>query len=893
MPRMHHEQDFCSWLRRARVAADLTQEALAEAVGCAAQTLRAFESGRRRPSREMALRIASALELPAEERDAFLRLARLRKPSPGRATAAAEPSLVDAARQDDYVPPPDALIGRHALLEQVRRTVLEEQRRLVTLLGPGGIGKTRLALHAAADLAGHFADGVAFVGLTAAATADEAVTAIASAVGCPLLGATSPETALLAFLRPRAQLLVLDNLEQLLASEHGDRLGQLLSGIAHEAAGVRVLVTSRERLRLRAEWVIEVTGLTLPADDGAQPIERSEAVLLFLERARQVSDSFALTPDNRAAVARICRLLGGVPLAIELAAAWTRTLSCQEIAEEVERSIDFLTLEERDRPSRHRSLRAVIDHSWRLLSPAERRLLARMSVFRGGCRRDELVPVVAAAGGAQALSREAQLAALRGVASLVDKSLARRTLDRRGETRYDLHELVRQYAADALQRDQDEYAEARERHCAAYAALLERHEPSLRGAGQAEALALLADEIDNLRSAWQWAIARGDAARVTQMLEPLWQFYEGRGWFQEAAATFTQSAEAWRAAIAQTGRDEAEDGFVYGALLAVQGWFAYRVGRLTDAQAALAQSVERLRPFGERRALAHALSFLGVTRLYAGDHSGARAACEESAALYRALGYEWGWAYCRGTLGVIAGAVGQADEGVAHWRAALDVYRTLGDARLTAMSLNFLGAAVAAAGDEREAERLLSEALALGRSIDDPLIVAFALLELGRLSARHASYDAAQAQFAESLALFRTLGDRQRVALVLSHLGQVALEQDSYAEAQRQYTESYLAAAGARSAPGLLGALAGFAALLQRRGAHAEALQLANMVRRHPAATAELRARMDELAAASAAQLPAHGAEAEVGRLHLELLDDIAAAAGGGLPLWLERVLAA
>jgi|GEM_PF-597906 len=890
---MDHEHSFGDWLRRTRLDADLTQEALAEAVGCAAETLRAFESGRRRPSREMALRIAAALHIPPEEHAAFLQRARQRVAPPAAASpvldAAPSPASALAPLYSVPRPPRDALIGRAELLQRVQRALLDDQHALVTLLGPGGIGKTRLALHLAADLAEHLRDGVVFVPLASASTVDEALTAIAAALGCPLPGGAPPEHALLAFLRDRALLLVLDNLEQLLVAPQSERLGDLLAHITRDAPDVRVLATSRERLRLRAEWVVEVAGLTLPDEQQAEAAERSEAVLLFLERARQLSDSFALTPANRAAIARICRLLDGVPLAVELAAAWTHVLPPDEIADEVARSLDFLAVEERDRPERHRSLRAVIEHSWRLLSPAERTLLARLSVFRGGCRREALAAALVDEGG-NASAPAAQLAALRAVAALVDKSLVRRVSDHQGEARYDLHELVRQYAAAMLRQDADEYVRAHEQHCAVYVELLQRQESVLWSADQGAALAVLTDEADNLRAAWQWVVTQRDADRVLAMLDPLWRFYEGRGWFREASATFAQASAHWATGGGKASPPEAA-AVAHGALLALHGWFAYRVGRLADAQAALEWAVTMLRPARRSRWLAHALSFLGVVQLYAGAYPAARAACEEGAALYQTLGHEWGWAYCCGTLGVIAAATGDAAEGMARWQTALDVYRALGDARLQAMSLTFLGAATGAAGNDLEAERLLDEALALSRAIDEPLITTFALFELGVLNTRRARYEAAEGYLAESLARLRTLGERHRVVLVLTQLGEVALAQGDDGVARQHYTESYASAAAAQSLPGMLGALGGFASLLARRGAPAEAFRLAAALLRHQATRAETRGRMEQLCAHLGVRLTAQERVASPVQLPVDLSRLGDADWSGELLSWLNELM--
>ncbi|HYF64886.1 MAG TPA: helix-turn-helix domain-containing protein, partial [Herpetosiphonaceae bacterium] len=520
---MNADHDFGMRLRQARAEYDLTQEALAEQIGCSPQTVRAFETGRRRPSREMAARIADILRVPAGEQAAFIRLARSVPPARDEADAGAASREAPPARRLSVQLPAASLIGRHADLLSLSQALIGAGRRLVTLLGPGGIGKTRLATQAAADLADHFANGAVVVPLAPATSFGEVVTAIAEAVGCSLLGARDQAAALLAFLREQRLLLVLDNLEHLLGDGQGEPVIALIAGILRETEGVHLLITSRERLRLRDEWVLAVDGLGLPGDERVSSIDRSEAVMLFLARARQAEADFALTPDNRAAVARICRLLGGAPLGIELAAGWVRVLSCEEIAAEIARSIDFLVLADRDLPARHRSLRAVIEHSWLLLAPAEQRLLAGLSVFHGGCRREAINAVL---GGAPA-----GLLAL--LAALVDKSLVRRSTDDQGVTRYDLHEVVRQYAAGRLAEDPAEQAMIAERYGAFYAEWAAGQEPILKSAAQKQALRAIVIEIDNIRAAWRSACERADARLLRRMALVLDWFYEVRGWNSE------------------------------------------------------------------------------------------------------------------------------------------------------------------------------------------------------------------------------------------------------------------------------------------------------------------------------------------------------------------------
>ncbi|MBX0328929.1 helix-turn-helix domain-containing protein [Oscillochloris sp. ZM17-4] len=517
---------FGLWLKRARRARDLTQEMLAEQVGCATPTLQKIEQGARRPSRELAELLLDALGAPLADRDAILRAARA--PVGVETAVPAEPAPPAPPRA--RIPAPASpLVGRDAERADLRRILADPSCRLLTIVGPGGIGKTRMALQAVADLldplapAAGLADGAAWVSLAPLTSTDQAPAAIAAALDIPLYGALAPDAQLVAAMRERQMLLALDNLE------HLPDIAVLLASILGEAPGVRLLTTSRERLRLRDEQVYELGGLAFPAEGGAPAAGRHTAVQLFLERARRLDQGFALGVDNAADIARICRALAGVPLAIELAAAWVRALSCAEIADSLARDLDFLSLSDRDMAPRHRSLRAVFAHSWHALGPPERAALARLSVFRGGCR---------AAAAAQVAE-----ASPRTLAALVDASLVRRSQDAGGASRYDLHELLRQYAAERLG-EQDPQGETERAHRAYYAELLQAQVQDLQSGGQIAARAAIDPDRNNVRAAWERAVAARDLPVLRQMARGIATVCEDNGWFQEGARLFGQAADA-------------------------------------------------------------------------------------------------------------------------------------------------------------------------------------------------------------------------------------------------------------------------------------------------------------------------------------------------------------
>jgi DNA-binding SARP family transcriptional activator/predicted ATPase len=428
-------------------------------------------------------------------------------------TALYERLKAAAAPPPHNLPPqPAAFVGREAELAEIARYLNNRDAQLLTLVGPGGIGKTRLALQAAARCVEpeaafdtNCADGVFFVPL-AAATAEAGmrstlIAALADALPFQFQGPVHPQAQLLNYLREKKMLLILDNFEHLAAEAR--QLGDIL----RLAPGIKLLVTSRVRLNLREEWALEVEGLAYPkAVDSPPPenaVEAYSAIALFAQQARRVRLGFMLTPADIPHVVRICQLVEGVPLGIELAASWLRVLSCAEVAAEIEKGLDFLTSTLQNVSERHRSLRAVFEHSWNLLSPAEQILFRQLSVFRGGFQREAAADV----GGAS----------LPMLAGLADKSLLRRT----ASGRYEVHELLRQYADEKLRLIPDEHEHVHDQHCRYYAELLSQHQTQLKGEDPLAALTALSVERENVRAAWNWAVEHRKVAELNQFMDCL------------------------------------------------------------------------------------------------------------------------------------------------------------------------------------------------------------------------------------------------------------------------------------------------------------------------------------------------------------------------------------
>ncbi len=354
---------------------------------------------------------------------------------------------------------PTPFVGRAIDRAELADRLADPAGRLITLIGPGGIGKTRLALHIADDQRGLFADGVHWAALGSISADELSVPTIASAVGLALYGKDPPLTQVINYLREKHVLLVLDNVE------HLPGIAPVAADLLRQAPGLMLLVTSRERLALQEEWLYDVTGLSYPCAS-QDAVEEYDAPRLFAQSAQRVMRQFNLTDADRAAVQRICQLVEGMPLALEMAAAWTTTRSCAEIAQEIEHSLDLLATTLRNVPERQRSVRATFEHSWALLSDRERQIFARLSVFRGSFS--------AAAAQHVAAAHAADLAALGA------RSLLRHTPG----NRFQVHELLRQFGAEKLAVQAAEAADVAAQHAAYYAALLAERETALKGAAQ-------------------------------------------------------------------------------------------------------------------------------------------------------------------------------------------------------------------------------------------------------------------------------------------------------------------------------------------------------------------------------------------------------------------------
>jgi predicted ATPase/DNA-binding XRE family transcriptional regulator len=707
MPTTDGPGAFGALLQQYRRAAGLSQEELAERARLSRRGISDLERGTRRaPHLSTARRLADALELPPANRAILL----------GAALPPAQPLLEPSIEAPPGLSaPPTSFIGRERELRAL--TALLPTTRLLTLMGPGGVGKSRLAMHLAAQIGRD--GGVQLVELVALADPSLVPQAIALALGLPDQPGIPVVDTLVAALRPRRLLLVLDNCEHLAAA-----CAAVIAALLRGCPEVSILATSRVTLAVAGETTWSVPGMELPdpnARQCAESVTQSEAVRLFVARARAVAPGFIVTDRTSLSIAEACRRLEGLPLAIELAAAWMRVLSPQDLSARLSENFALLVGGSRDAPERQLTLRATLDWSYQLLSGPEQSLLNRISVFSGGAS-------LAAIEGVDTLGEDGAPPVLESLAHLVDASLVQRlATPSSDEPRFRLLEMVRDYAREQLDAS-GEAEHAYRRHADYYVAMAEDAETKFfRGPEGGQAAALLEAEHDNLRAALGWSLtAEPDAVTGLRLAGALWPFWMIRGHYAEGRHWLEQLLQAGGRSPA-AARAKALHGI---------GQMARNLRDYGSATTALEESVRIARELGDRPNIAWRLEALADVALKQGD-------------------------YARST--VLGGE-------------SLQSLRDLGDKVGIGWSLRSLGRMHQRRGDLDQAEPLYREALALLRACPDQLGVIWTLIELGELNEWQDRRPKAADAYGEALLLARQIGDRKGVATCLGGLGRVLPE---------------------------------------------------------------------------------------------------------------------
>lgn len=685
---------------------------------------------------------------------------------------AAGPSDVEEAPRQSA-----PLIGREEDMERLSARVANADCRLLTLVGPGGIGKTSLALAVARVVAPVFRDGTRFVALAGATSREQAISAVADALDVPSahlpgLGAGRLPDQVMDYLRGREMLIVLDNLEHLVTE------ADMLSHIIARAPGIKLLATSRQRLNVRDEWVYEVGPLDYVVTGAENDMTSLPAARLFLWHARRVKGDLTVRAVDHPAIEAICRHIEGMPLGIELAATWMRMLSCHEIAAQLEAGADFLESNQQDVPERHRSLRRVYEQSWKLLTAGEQSAYARLAVFGGGFE-------------AEAAAQVAQ-ASLSVLARLLDKCM----LSRDTTGRYRLHQVMRQYAQESLAAFPEWEAVARNNHSAYYLNRLYAAGQDLMYSGYQEPLLWLETEGENVRLAWAHAVRQGDLERVRRALPACILGYEMRGRAQDALSMFRPAIDRIRGSYPDTAENPQLAGLL-ALLLAAEQHFTPRLAP-GDGPVREQQSVAMARwlPDGQEKAFVYLLNSTGTWALptdegqalceesgrifgvlqhdwglamsyliwadYAsfgkGQAEAAQLAYDTAKRLFCELGNRWGQALCVTGLAHVAATQAQYEKAMQWGLEALAVFDECGDLGRSYSLRVELATVARTMSDPDTAYRLLEESLRRARTSGNRAIIAHLLAHMGRLMAQQGVTDYARSLLEQSLALYRELG---------------------------------------------------------------------------------------------------------------------------------------
>jgi predicted ATPase/class 3 adenylate cyclase len=657
---------------------------------------------------------------------------------------------------------PIPLVGRELEVSEIVERLRDEQARLLTLTGPGGTGKTRLALQAGADLLEEFDDGVFFVSLAAITDPELVPSAIAKSLGVKEGPEQSLEESLEAYLQQKRLLLILDNFEQVL--EGSPLVGDLLGSCPN----LKVLATSRIPLRLYGEQEYPVPPLEVPDLVRLPPLERLtqyEAVRLFVQRARAVKPDFEVTNESAPAVAEICVRLDGLPLAIELAAARTKLLPPQALLSRLSNRLKLLKGGARNLPARQQTLRATISWSYDLLNEEEKTLFWRLSVFSGGSTLEAIEEIC---------DPEGDIDVLEVVDSLVEKSLLRQEERVGGEPRFVMLETVHEYAVERLVED-GEAEGIRRAHAQYYLTLGEEDNAKLRGPHAAKVLERLDVEHDNMRSALQWALKTGEAELALGLGGALWWFWSVRGHYGEGRRWLEQ-------ALAMDGRTSREPMAMARAGL---GALARDQGDLDRAEEAAAEGLELLAEEGtdnSGEANLHLLLTLAHVAREREDYSRAAGLFEESLAWSREMGHDWGLASSVMSLATVTHEQGDLDRAIELYEESMELFKKRGDKLGLAWCLDNLGLVMYSLGDLGQAAKLTEEGVALLRELGAGADTAVALSNLGWMVLLQDDLEGAADFFEEGLSLAWESGMKPMVLPTLEGLACVA---GARGEAQR------------------------------------------------------------------------------------------------------------
>ncbi len=658
--------------------------------------------------------------------------------------------------------------GREAELVELKQLIEDVAYRLITLVGGGGVGKTRLALTVAKQLLSYFADGVWFVDLAGVnvdrsagdpkdvtnAVENTIATAIAEAFNFQFYESDTPKAQIVANLRHKNVLLILDNFEHLLRG--ADVILDLLS----QVPALSVLITSREQLGFQAEYIFQLEGLPVPSLTKIVDAPTYSSVKLFAERADRTRSGFRLDDHTLPEVVQICDFLEGLPLGIELAASWISRMTCVDIAQAMAQNLDFLTTSTRDVPVRHRSLRAVFEYSWQMLSDQEKLILSQASIFKGEFSQDAAINVISATPIV--------------LTSLVDKSLVQSVKP----GRYQLHELLRQFAAEKLldlvedPETRQSVSQAEAQHAQYYLAFLQHREVALHQSDTRTTLSEIKDEINNIRQAWQWAVTHLELDQLQQSLEALSQFYYLTGLFEEGVDAFESMSGRINSLDTSLTKLDPVQQQLLGNLRIKQAMFLLDLTKTEQAIVAAQSVLELGKRINSKMFIAAGYLWWGRALWYQGRFDSARSHLEKSLSLAQSHLPQIE-AHALRSLSNLDFDQGDYAQAYMYLRQTLAIYQDLANIYEEAATLSNLGLVTVNLGDYQQAQDYIERSLQIRQKIGDRQGEAISLEALGNMYYRMEQFGLAQSHLETALKIYEQIRDQEGIGYTLTGLGNV------------------------------------------------------------------------------------------------------------------------
>lgn len=766
------------------------------------------------------------------------------------------PSLASTI-QNNLPQQPTVFVGREKELDDLSALLTNPRCQLITLSGSGGIGKTRLALRLAREQIGIFTDGVFFVPLISISSSDLITNSIAAAIGFSFYNQDDPLKLLIDYLQHKEILLVLDNFEHFLVDS--SKASEVITKILQHAPSVVIIATSRQPLNLLIEHNFDVQGFPFPTLDQINThntlskTSAFDALELFKQVAKRISPKFSLETQLEH-VTRVCQLVDGIPLGIELAATWVRSYTLLDIANQIEQDLDFLKTSMQDIPDRHRSLRSVFNQSWNLLSEGEKSIFRKLSVFCGGFSLDA--------------AKRISGASASHIQTLLNKSL----LQNVAQNRYDMHNLLRQFAFEKLQINTREKQITFEAHSNYFSSLIQAYEPSLFGSNPVAAQKAIGVEIDNIRLGWHWSSEQKKISVITQAARGLGRFYDMRSWFAEGQAAFAKTALR----LKEDPNIDSQTRRVLGIVTTQQAWFDIQLGNYQSAVLSLEEIVPDLRTSSTSAELSTILNILGSAVFELGKLDTAKGHFEESLREATELDCLSDMAFANNYLGSIARNQGDFSEAQRYYSQSLEQYKIIEDIWGSAKVLNNLGTMSGISGNYAEAEQYFDESLSIRKRLDDQAgiagclqnlsIIAFleqdysktkqlreeclsicqeigftwgiasTLKHLGDVNKATGNLDQANQNYSDSLEMNEKVGDRRSAAYTLNSLGGLAILQGKYSQSIEYYTKAFYIAEDIKVVPLIIDILMGISELWIKERKFEDAYKLLAFAQSHPGA---------------------------------------------------------